>query len=266
MRQAVSSVNSMENGIRGAALIVAFFCATGLLVNPVLARGQENDTPMPDLAEDEYAPLEDEIPLELDKLEVVGEGLTLKQETGMRMLRQALDRKPSRRKEDINLMVCWYERPTGTRMRYLMCGRNGDIRARTVDPALSTPDGPLNYATVPGYGKIMRSAQPANPNRVKRVLQNLHGSAELDREFVQMSFSGQRPPQDIPSDEELEQFVNAYQEVEALRESGADDDTLEAVINSEGLSLRRYNRIIDLLDTFQGLKNQAQEILENANS
>jgi hypothetical protein len=105
----------------------------------------------------------------------------------------------------------------------------------------------------------MRSSQPITEQKMSRILGSLPGSAELDNEFVTLALTGQDPPQDIPDDEEMDQFARAYHAVETLSESGASDDELEAAINAEGLSLKRYNRLIELVEIFQSLKNQVLE-------
>ena len=92
-----------------------------------------------------------------------------------------------------------------------------------------------------------------------KILGSLPGSAELDSEFVSLALSGQSPPQDIPDAEELDRFAQAFYAVEILSEAGSDDDELEAAIEAEGLSLERYNRLIDLLEIFQSLENQMVE-------
>jgi hypothetical protein len=217
-----------------------------------------NESPVAeDPADDGIVPLESEIPLELDPLSVTAERMPMKQEAGFRLVRQALERKRSSRREDIDELICWFEKPIGSRMKYLYCARNGDIWAREPNPFFN--DEPGLKRQEPGYGKLMRSSQPITEQKMSRILGSLPGSAELDNEFVTLALTGQDPPQDIPDDEEMDQFARAYHAVETLSESGASDDELEAAINAEGLSLKRYNRLIELVEIFQSLKNQVLE-------
>jgi len=95
--------------------------------------------------------------------------------------------------------------------------------------------------------------------KMSYILNSLPGSSDLDNEFVTLALSGQNPPQDIPDEEEMDRFARAFYAVEILSESGANDDEMEAAIEAEGLSLKRYNRLIDLVEIFQSLENQAVE-------
>ncbi len=47
-----------------------------------------------------------------------------------------------------------------------------------------------------------------------------------------------------------------------LAAEDADDDTLEAAIETSGLSLERYNRIVDLIGTYDSLLKAVGERLE----
>ena len=212
---------------------------------------------VPDVDHSETVPLESEIPLELDRISVTTERMSVRREAGFRLVRQALERKRSNRQEDIDELICWFETPTGTHLKFLYCARNGDIWAREPNPFF--PDALDLRRQVPGYGRLMRSSQPMSEGKMSNRLASLQGSADLDNEFVAMALSGQDPPQDIPDEEEMDRFANAFHAVEILSESGANDDEMEAAIEAEGLSLKRYNRLIDLVETFQSLENQALE-------
>jgi len=216
------------------------------------------DSPrVPDIDHSETVPLESEIPLELDPLTVTAERMSIKRETGFRIVRQALERQRSSSRKDIDELICWFETPIGTRMKYLYCARNGDIWAREPDPFFTNAPG--SRRQVPGYGKLMRSNHPMSERKMSYILNSLPGSSDLDNEFVTLALSGQNPPQDIPDEEEMDRFARAFYAVEILSESGANDDEMEAAIEAEGLSLKRYNRLIDLVEIFQSLENQAVE-------
>jgi hypothetical protein len=232
------------------SLSLAAQCLAADEPSPVLAR-----------ADDGSVSLEGEIPFELDPLSVTTEPMPVGQEAAYRLMRQALERKRSNRLENIDELVCWFEKPTGTRMEYLFCGRNGDIWTREPDPYFSR-DLRLKRQ-VPGYGKLIVSSQPMSKRKMAGILSSLHGSAELDYEWTSLALNGQNPPRDIPDAEEMDRFAQAFYAVETLSETGADDDELEAAIEAEGLSLKRYNRLIHLLEIFQSLENQMVELVDS---
>jgi hypothetical protein len=195
-----------------------------------------------------------EEPLELEKYTVTGIQFTLEQETALRMVRQALTERKSYKREDKDTWVCWYRKPAGSHFNYLECARNGDLQALKPDRMFGNlVTGGAGYA---GYGTIMRSQRPVNKKKFEAMLDTLPGSGDLDREFVAMSMAGMETPRDIPSKDELDQFVEAYKSVKALEVSGGDDLEMASAIESEGLTIRRYNRMVDLVETYQSLENE----------
>jgi len=210
-------------------------------------------------ADDETVPLQSEIPFELDPISVTTEPLPVMREATYRLMRQALDRKRSSSMKDIDELICWFETPIGSRQKHLFCGRNGDLWTREPDPFFDVSLGLRRQ--VPGYGKLIRSTRPMSKWKMTKILDALPGTVELDYEFATMAMNGQNPPQDIPDDEEMDRFAKAFYAVEALSETGANDDELEAAIEAEDLSLKRYNRLIDLVEIFQSLENQMVELV-----
>jgi len=215
--------------------------------------------PVENIDEVETIPLEDEIPLELDPISITSERFTVKQEAALRMVRQALNREKSARKEDIDELVCWFDRGVGTRIKYLFCARNGDLWAREPDPFTGDLLGGSGNRQVPGYGKILRSSQTMQPGRINKIFNALPGSPDQDDEFVAMALTGKNPPRDLPTEEEMDMFARAYSVLEVLSETGADDDEMESAIEAEGLSLKRYNQLIDLVDHYPSLRSKALE-------
>jgi len=201
----------------------------------------------------EIVSLESELPIELDPITVKGERMSVRQEAGRRLLRQAMKRSPSTRREDIDELICWLENPIGTRLKYLYCARNGDLWAREPDPYFGAAS--VVRRQVPGYGRLMRSANAISKAKLDSMLASLQGSDELDNEFVAMALAGQETPQDIPDPEELDRFAKAYYAVEKLNAEGAPEDEQEAAIAAEGLTLKRYNRLIELVQVYQSLEN-----------
>jgi hypothetical protein len=202
----------------------------------------------------------EELPLELDTVSVEGVGLSYSQEVALRIVRQAYNAPRSDRHEDIDNWVCWLSAPTGTHFKHLNCARNGDLwslRPRNI--------GGKMVAGIPiaGYGKIFSSEHPANRRKLENAMAALPGSSDFDREFVGMVMAGQEPDRDIPNDEELGQFVQAFVKLGKMQNAGKSDDEQIAAIEKEGLSLKRYNRIAELTESYQSVENQVDERIKN---
>jgi hypothetical protein len=195
-----------------------------------------------------------EAPIELDKFTVIGMQFTFEQEAGLRFIRQALEAPRSRKRKDKDVWTCRFRSPALTHFKYLECAQNGDLMALSPSPTYPTYDKnkPLNQQ----FGTIMVSQRPVNEAKFRNLLEQLPGSADLDREFVSMVQAGMRPPRDFPSEEELDDFAAAYQAVNELDNSGADDDSLMAAITEHNLSANRYNRLVELVETYQSIENE----------
>lgn len=198
----------------------------------------------------------EELPLELDAIGVEGVGLNYSQEVALRIVRQAYNAPRSDRHEDIDNWVCWLSAPTGTHFKHLNCARNGDLwslRPRNF--------GGKMVAGIPiaGYGKIFTSQHPANRMKLEKAMAALPGSSDFDREFLGMVMAGQQPERDIPDDEELDQFAHAWVKLAKLQKAGKSENKQIAAIKNEGLSLKRYNRIAELTETYQSVENQVDE-------
>lgn len=212
-------------------------------------------------------------PLDLGNLDVIGHQFTFEQELAFRLVRQALKTPRSSKEENRDVWICWIDQGAGTHFNYLNCARNGDLWALKPDrssliergafnPIRSSRSSPTNgntFTFIPanpraGYGIIMRSTRPVMKAKLNNMLATMHGSDEFDREFVSMARAGQTPPRDIPSEDELDRFALAYRAVSDL--PNADDDTLEATIHGAGLTLSRYNRIVDLISIYQSIENE----------
>ena len=199
--------------------------------------------------EEELAGAE-EAPLEFGEIVVTGSQFTFDQEVAFRLVRFAMNTPRSDKREDRDKWVCWIDRGVGSRLRHLSCARNGDLWALRPDPDGST----LMPRGAAGYGTILRSTRPVNRAKFNKMLATMAGNDEFDREFVALARAGQKPPRDIPSADELDRFALAYRAVGDLAD--ADDDTLEHAIRGKGLTLSRYNRIVDLLRTYQSMENE----------
>ncbi len=197
----------------------------------------------------------EESPLELDPVSVVGTNLAFRQEVALRIVRQAYGAPRSERHEDRDKWVCWLEKPTGSSFNYLGCARNGDIWALRPD-SLNRAGAPKRTA---GYGTIMRTTRPVNRSKLEKAMAALPGSDDFDQEFLSMVMLGERPPRDIPDDDELDQFASAWREVGKLHRKGGSESSQIEAIEKEGLTLKRYNRIADLTEIYQSIENQVDE-------
>jgi len=202
----------------------------------------------------------EELPLELDPITVSGQGLSFDQEVALRIVRQAYNARRSDRQEDIDKWVCWLTRPTGTHFKHLSCARNGDIWALRPAKVAGNFGVPFGRA---GYGKIMQTTRPVNRWKLEQALAALPGSSDFDQEFIGMVMTGQQPSRDIPDDEELDQFARAWVQVGKLHKAGKPEHKQIVAIKEEGLTLKRYNRISELVETYQSVENQIDERVKN---
>jgi hypothetical protein len=196
-----------------------------------------------------------EEPLELDEFTVTAEQFSFEQETALRMVRQALKTPKSLKREDKDVWVCWYRKPVGTHRTYLECSRNGDLAALKPDPAMG-----FNPLGAPGvgssYGTIYRSQRPVNKKTFEAMLESLPGSDDFDQEFVGLALAGQHPPRDIPSETELDAFTEAFKAVGVLEKSGGSEEEMIKAIEAQDLNIDRYNRLVDLVETYQSIENE----------
>jgi hypothetical protein len=227
----------------------------------VLAAEAPSDEEL-DAAVAEELDVGEEEPVELDKFTVTGERFTYEQETALRMVRQALKRNKSSKREDWDTWVCWYRKPVGTHRTHLECARNGDLVALRPDTAGLTANAIRGGIRTSGergggnWGTIMRSNRPVNKKSFEAMLDELPGSDDFDQEFVAYSLAGQRPPRDIPTDAELDSFAEAYKQIGLLEASGADEDAMIEAIEAQDLTIGRYNRLVDMIDIYQSIENE----------
>jgi hypothetical protein len=236
-------------------LIILFIFSVPLVAQETLTDEELENAPTESLDVGEEALENQEEPLELDKFTVTGEQFTYEQETALRMVRQALKRNKSLKREDWDILVCWYRKPAGTHRTHLECARNGDLIALKPDRMMgNTFLGGRGVGA--GYGTIMRSNRPVNKKTFEAMLNDLPGSDDFDQEFVAKSLAGQRLPRDVPSDTELDAFAEAYKIMGELEKAGADEDAMIQAIESQDLTIGRYNRLVDLVETYQSIENE----------
>ncbi len=192
---------------------------------------------------------------ELDPLVVTGSkiSLELKKETTLRFIRQALDEPYSRKREDQDKMRCWLETPVGTHFAHLTCARNGDLEAlRVYGP--NTRFGPY------GRHHFKRRMLSDNSASLREKMAKLPDTQYFDNEFIAITKTGVTPPRDIPKEDELRQFVNAWFKVDQLGKANKPEKMLIAAITAEGLSLKRYNRLVALTKAHPSIEAKVTEL------
>ncbi len=197
---------------------------------------------------------EENSPFELDPIAVTRGDLSFDEELTLRIVRQAFKEVPSNKQKDRDKLLCWIEKPVGSRLSKLGCARNGDVWALRPDKLsggniLQT----AKHAAV-GYGEIMVASRPMGRVKLKRILAALPGTDAFDKEFIELAVKGVKPPRDIPSEEEMKKFAKAWLEVKRLHQQRKPEDVQIAAINAENLTLKRYNQIAELTETYQSIK------------
>ena len=202
-------------------------------------------------------------PLELEDYEVIGT-LTLRQEAAFRSLRMAMDQPYSSRREDAGKWRCWFEKPVGSRLNHLHCARIGDLNSPVSVEASGVPDIARVIPMAAGAdGGTLVSKRPMNEGKVRRIMESVLGPAVHDEAFVGIARSGQQPPDDVPSADELDRFARAWRNVDELYAAGADEDQQIRAIEQTGLSLDRFNRIATLVESYPYIHSQVSLRLRN---
>lgn len=216
--------------------------------------------PPPEVEESDAAEVSKEDVLELDPMSVQGERLSLQKETRLRIVRQALNEKRSNKKEDRDKMLCWLETPVGTHFSHVTCARNGDLEALRN----GGKDGQIGGAA--GYGRkyFWRSLQADNEATLRNVMNDMPDDGYFDREFAVIASNGGKPPRDVPEEEELQRFVNAYLQVQQMTAKSKPETEAVAAIEAQGMTLKRYNRIVELTGSYQSIKDKVTEFVIEA--
>lgn len=203
------------------------------------------------------ATVNEEDVLELDRMAVTGERLTLKSESRLRIVRQGLNEKRSFKKEDRDKMLCWLETPVGTHFKHVTCARNGDLEALRN----GGKDGQIGGAAGYGRNKFWRSIQADNGATIRNIMADLPKNAYFDEEFAIIATNGGEPPRDVPEEEELHRFAKAWLKVQQMTSEGKPEAEVVAAIKAEELTLARYNRIVALADSYASIKAKLTEFV-----
>lgn len=239
--------------LRASAFLCLFLSITSLAIEkPTEAEGVDE------------ASVNEEDVLELDRMSVQGERLTLRKESRLRIVRQGLNEERSYKKEDRDKMLCWLETPVGTHFKHITCARNGDLEALRH----GGKDGQIGGAAGYGRHKFWRSIRADNEATIRNILNDLPRNSYFDEEFALIATNGGEPPRDVPEEDELQRFAKAWIKVQKMTgESRPEEEVVEA-IESGGLSLARYNRIVALAESYTSIKAKLTEFVieEQGNS
>lgn len=197
-----------------------------------------------------------EEPVELDKITVEG----IQQGLVMRAIQVALNTPRSSKREDLDKMVCWFDQRTGSHQTYLYCSTNR---------ALEKTSSYLQGAGSPvGIDEIVMYR--VNRGELEKNLAAL-GPVEVNQEIVQRTMAGEKLPDNLPDQAELDSFVEAFAQVRAVSESydprinaasgekrdaliRESDARMIAAIRDAGLTVERYNEISELVSRYANLK------------
>lgn len=226
--------------------------------------------------------------IRLDPMEVRGR----KEELALRMIKLAYERKPSKRAEDLDKVVCWVDNATGSHLNYLYCGTNRALHRMNAagrgtlhelirtyhDPRIGGPREPMTAP--PGTNNmIFRSDQAVTRGQIKHVMQKL-GPSEVNREILERVSAGEPMPDNLPDESEIASFLTAYRDVRQTRaryderlsqaaageraalQAEADTRMMEE-IREAGLGIDRYNEIAELSERYESLRRHLATRLSN---
>ena len=195
--------------------------------------------------------------LELDRMTVTSQVFTLKAETRLRIVRKGMNEPRSSKKEDRDKMICWLEIKTGSHFKHVICARNGDLDALRN----GGKDGQIGGSAGYGRKKFWRSLKADNEATIRNTLAALPENDYFDQDFVAIASSGGKPPADVPTTSELQLFAKAYIKVEELTALAKPEAEVVAAIEAEGLTLKRYNRLVKLTGEYQSIRVKMTELV-----
>jgi len=227
-------------------LMLLLYCVTGAAIEPPPETGNQDD-----------AAIDEDDVLELDRLTVTGEKLTLRKETRLRLVRHAMNEPRSSKKEDRDKLLCWMEVPVGTHFHHVTCARNGDLDALRLGGKSGQIGGSAGY----GRHKIWRSLKAESAAGIRNILDGMSDDGYFDQEFVAIASNGGEPPRDVPDIDELKVFASAWVEVDRLTREGKPEEQVIAAITVDGMTLQRYNRIAVLAQSYGSIRAKITEIV-----
>jgi hypothetical protein len=106
--------------------------------------------------------------------------------------------------------------------------------------------------------------QADNEATIRSILADLPDSSYFDEDFYTIASNGGEPPRDVPEVEELNRFSLAWIEVEKSATAGETEDKVVAAIEAQGLTLKRYNRLVALAQSYPSIRAKVTElVIEN---
>lgn len=260
---------------------------TSLVITLALASATQAQ--IDDPSEAELRPGTDQAALdlvELGRMSVKGHRLEPMDELSLRLVSWALEVNRSERQEDAWKPRCWFDKPVGSHIQYLYCATNGELNEITAQSkGIFAEFAGLGGGTGKGNEpipqmtnvKVVRSRFPVNRGELNRILENF-GSPDMNREAVVKVLEGERTPENLPLQHELDSFSKALSEIRTIRAAFAErieqadeaerqrlvagmDERMAAAIEAEGLTVRRYNQISDQVGEYVTLKAAVRERL-----
>lgn len=226
--------------------------------------------------------------VELGRMSVEGQRLDPMDELSLRLVSWALDVDRSARDEDEWKPRCWFGKPVGSHIEYLYCATNGQLNeitteSRGVFGEFAGMGGGVGVgkgnAPIPDLtnARVVRSRFPVNRGELDRILENF-GSKEMNKEAVVKVLQGEREPENLPLEHELDSFSKALSRVREIRADLAErlkkadeeererlvaeaDARMAEAIESEDLTVKRYNRISEQVGAYVSLKAAVRERL-----
>ena len=93
---------------------------------------------------------------------------------------------------------------------------------------------------------------------------DLPDSSYFDQEFYTIASAGGQPPRDVPEIEELNRFAMAWIAVEESARAGKKEEEVVQAIEDQGLTLKRYNRLVELTSDYPSIRAKVTElVIEN---
>lgn len=195
--------------------------------------------------------------IELPDLQVMGK----KQELALRFVKAGLEADRSLRHENGDKPYCWFDKPTGSHLNYLYCGLNRSLNASGRHWRDMWVTGVDAAGTLRDRRQIMRSNFPVNRAQMNEIVDRL-GPSALNEEILSRGLRGEEPPDNVPSEQEMERFARALAEIRQLRaNSESDENEMVAAIRDVDLTVERYNQISDLVERYESLREMVKERL-----
>jgi uncharacterized protein DUF4168 len=168
-------------------------------------------------------------------------------------------------------IVCSFGKPTGQHFTHVMC-REFRFASDNALASSTSDRGTTSISAVSHTAFVYRVRE----REMRNAIDQLPGLPSMNDRLLAEGLAGLPLPQGLPSQDELDQFVQAYRGVNQISNqydpliataSGSDlnrlrreaDDAMVAAIQSSGLSWERYNEITEHVGTHPELFQYVRE-------